>query len=829
MKVSAFIDEMLVNLYGLRPFYSLKTKEDLIGHLGAGLSPHTSACVLCRIIGFTKANVGYAHPYFHTAKRRNCFHPSTDIVIWDNKSKKHLRDDLGEIVEAVFKTKSDTIKELDKFTERVNAPDGFHAYGIDPKSHKVVLKKIKYFIKTKPPEKWIKIKTTTNREVSVTPDHNILYLNEKGKLKSIEAQNLQLGMDVPISLNWNPSMNDVKELNLINEFRILDQKEKEVIMIRSKEFFKKIFYGNRDFILNNIPLKKSQRNCPSSWYCSVPLTHFEVLLKNKICKLKELPKDAKIAMKRDDLTIPIKIPINNDLMTVLGYFVSEGYSRKNRSCYQVSFRICNKKMQVKLIKAIRNVFGNNPNLGEENSKINICSRIIYLLFNKILQTGENAYTKRIPNFLFSLNNELVKTFISSFFDGDGSVVAKPPRIYLYSVSQKLLNDFGTLLSRFGIFCRYAKTKPRLPGRKILERYKELGKHPKLHSLCSLSLYGKDLYSFANIINPLISKKFIRMKELRTKPHGEDRFIKYENSIIPISPKSDYINDKIKNIEIFTENKPAYCLDVEGDSLIEKNVLLNNQILTIRCDGDEDSLMLLLDCLLNFSKYYLNETRGGTMDTPLVLTPQIDPREVDDEAHTIEIVSSYPLEFYHAAEKITPPSEVKIKTVRDVLGKPEQYAGLPITHTGGTLDEGPTRTKYVQLNSIPEKITTQFDLQLRIRPVDAKNAAERLILSHFIPDLYGNLRSYSRQTFRCSSCNFIHRRPPLIGKCIKCGGNLLLTINKGGIKKYLEISRKICNDYDLPIYLKQRLDLLEREIKSIFEDDKIKQTGLVDFL
>jgi DNA polymerase II large subunit len=95
--------------------------------------------------------------------------------------------------------------------------------------------------------------------------------------------------------------------------------------------------------------------------------------------------------------------------------------------------------------------------------------------------------------------------------------------------------------------------------------------------------------------------------------------------------------------------------------------------------------------------------------------------------------------------------------------------------------------------------------------------------------YGNLRSFSRQTFRCSSCNEIHRRPPLTGKCKRCGGNLLLTINKGGIKKYLEISRKICGDYDLPIYLKQRLDLLEREIKSIFEDDKIKQTGLADFL
>ena len=68
-----------------------------------------------------------------------------------------------------------------------------------------------------------------------------------------------------------------------------------------------------------------------------------------------------------------------------------------------------------------------------------------------------------------------------------------------------------------------------------------------------------------------------------------------------------------------------------------------------------------------------------------------------------------------------------------------------------------------------------------------------------------------------------------GKCNICGGRLLLTINKGGIEKYLKISKNIVSRYSLPDYLKQRLDLLEKEISNIFEDEKIKQTGLADFL
>ena len=37
------------------------------------------------------------------------------------------------------------------------------------------------------------------------------------------------------------------------------------------------------------------------------------------------------------------------------------------------------------------------------------------------------------------------------------------------------------------------------------------------------------------------------------------------------------------------------------------------------------------------------------------------------------------------------------------------------------------------------------------------------------------------------------------------------------------------DYGLPAYLKQRLELLEADIKSVFQDEKIKQTGLSDFM
>jgi len=247
------------------------------------------------------------------------------------------------------------------------------------------------------------------------------------------------------------------------------------------------------------------------------------------------------------------------------------------------------------------------------------------------------------------------------------------------------------------------------------------------------------------------------------------------------------------------------------------------------DGDEDTLILMMDGLLNFSKSYLPAGNGGTMDSPLVLTLKIDPSEVDDEAHAMDICADYPLEFYEATMRFASTSDVKLNRVKDVLGTAGQYSGMMFTHDTGDINEGPSITTYVQFEEMEEKVNAQLALENSLRCVDAKDVAERIILSHFLPDLYGNLRSFSRQIFRCIGCNAKYRRVPLVGKCPKCGGKILLTINKGGIKKYLDISMRMVERYSLPEYLKQRLILLHSDIDSVFEDEQQKQVGLSDFM
>ena len=106
-----------------------------------------------------------------------------------------------------------------------------------------------------------------------------------------------------------------------------------------------------------------------------------------------------------------------------------------------------------------------------------------------------------------------------------------------------------------------------------------------------------------------------------------------------------------------------------------------------CDGDEDSIILLMDTLLNFSKYYLPEKRGGQMDAPLVLTTRIDPREVDKEVHNMDICEKYSLEFYEATLKYTHPKEVRIERVENRLGTNSVYSGIKFTHHTSDISKG----------------------------------------------------------------------------------------------------------------------------------------------
>ncbi|MBI5871622.1 DNA polymerase II large subunit [archaeon] len=253
--------------------------------------------------------------------------------------------------------------------------------------------------------------------------------------------------------------------------------------------------------------------------------------------------------------------------------------------------------------------------------------------------------------------------------------------------------------------------------------------------------------------------------------------------------------------------------------------LLHSIMRRDCDGDEAGILLLMDCLINFSRKYLPNTRGITQDAPIVLTSTLMASEVDDMVFNMDICPSYPLELYESAEQYKMPFEVAIPQLRNYLGTERQYEGLNFTHQTADINEGARCSSYKTLPSMKEKVVEQMELAKQIRAVDESDVARLVIERHFLRDIKGNLRKFSMQTFRCVMCNEIFRRPPLAGKCTKCNGRIVFTISEGSIIKYLAPALELIERYQVSPYLKQAMLLLSERIESVFGKEPEIQEGL----
>jgi DNA polymerase II large subunit len=249
-----------------------------------------------------------------------------------------------------------------------------------------------------------------------------------------------------------------------------------------------------------------------------------------------------------------------------------------------------------------------------------------------------------------------------------------------------------------------------------------------------------------------------------------------------------------------------------------------------CDGDEDAIMLGLDTLLNFSRVFLPAQIGGIMDAPILLIPFVNTKEVQRQAHDFDVSATYPIEFYKKTlEKLDArPASAMMDVISHRLGTEAQFEGFQFTTPCTNINLGNANSSYKEFKSMIDKLHMQLELGEMIDAVDARRVALKVLNTHFMRDIAGNMRAFSTQGFRCKSCNKKFRRLPLKGKCPSCGGKLSLTVYRGGIEKYLVAAQELVDKYGLPKYYTQRMNLIKEEIATMFDNKKPKQAKLFDF-
>jgi DNA polymerase II large subunit len=246
------------------------------------------------------------------------------------------------------------------------------------------------------------------------------------------------------------------------------------------------------------------------------------------------------------------------------------------------------------------------------------------------------------------------------------------------------------------------------------------------------------------------------------------------------------------------------------------------------DGDADSIMLLMDSLLNFSRQFLSDKIGGLMDAPLLIQPSVLPHESQPQAHNFEVMRKFPLSFFEQTiQKEKAANVTNIETVKSRLETKEAFYGYEFTHTTSTLITSKSRSAYSTLGSMLDKLDMQIRNADLINAVDTNETVSYVITTHLVPDIMGNLRAYGRQSFRCTACGQSYRRIPLMQNC-SCGNPLIQTITRASVEKYLKLAKRLVEKYDVGNYLKGRISSLSDEIDLVFGKGKGDQLLLTDY-
>jgi nitrogen fixation protein NifU and related proteins len=252
--------------------------------------------------------------------------------------------------------------------------------------------------------------------------------------------------------------------------------------------------------------------------------------------------------------IPKKIPLDNDLLRLFGYFLSEGNVQDKPSKTYISFSLHIKEKDIAedIKKTVKKLFDLKAIFKEEENK-NVLRVLIYNAhlarwFKELFDNG--AQNKFIPNFIMKLPQKKQTSLIKGLWKGDGCINTTRigARAGYVTISYKLAQQIKILLLRQNIITsNYIEKEKKSKWANHKEVYRiHVGQRDSLKRLC-------------NILNLKYSPK---------SHESISSWIKDNILYIPITKveKENY-EGKVYNLEVenaHSFSSEAFCLHNCGD-------------------------------------------------------------------------------------------------------------------------------------------------------------------------------------------------------------------------------------------------------------------------
>jgi len=394
-------------------------------------------------------------------------------------------------------------------------------YVLTFKNGKAEWVRVSKFLRRKYSGKIVRIKTKSGRVIRTTPEHRF-FVYENGAIVKKMASELNVG-DKLIAL-WNFKNTSLSEIDLIEEFKVLPEEEKEKTYVREIKGIDisglKGIYGEKMYHWrhgNSIPLK----------------CFYELNVKGEF----RLGRDA------TRYEIPSKIEITPELAKLIGYFVADGhYTDKD-----IRITVAHEDVERDIVSILEKL-GLPYSFIEWEGKakqIVVGSRLVRLLFKYVFEIPKGAKNKRLPKQFLNFPLEAKKALLSGLFNGDGYVVKGKRHLSIgyASVSRDLIRDMVYLLASLGIFARIHEA----------------------NGLYKLYISGKDMVKLVNMLS-------LRKGHLE-KLEGLDR-----RRETRVERFGDFYIDPIKEISYEYYQGYVYDLEVDDDVhafVASEGILISN--------------------------------------------------------------------------------------------------------------------------------------------------------------------------------------------------------------------------------------------------------------
>lgn len=415
---------------------------------------------------------------------------------------------IGTFVDPFFKKQTSVGVQDDTQTVLLDSTHHrYYTFSVNPITLETQVQPIAAIHRHPSPKTLWAVITVCGRSVRVTGDHN-LWVLRKGELKLLETDEICVGDYLPLPLSLPKEETKLDFVSIVDVFerdkRVFVHCQKELAGLSSHDMWQ----------LGKVLRWDAQKEGYSKlWRVAmngerISIADVQALKSHGVAFDLE---SSKAGVKNGQREIPLTMPITEDLLELVGYFLAEGHAED--MFFMIS--CAEREVQIRLEHCLKNL-GLTWHVRSNGYDYQISWSIYARLFAK--WCGSRSKEKRMPYFWPQLNQSQLGLLLSAYFTGDGGV--EHDEVTVTTASRQLASELAYALAQFGLWPRIAK------------RFKRATNSMHKGSVyCRLSISGvNQLKLFAEHINFLSERKRRELSTLFEKEKESNTNV----DVIPIS-------------------------------------------------------------------------------------------------------------------------------------------------------------------------------------------------------------------------------------------------------------------------------------------------------